>query len=141
MKRYNRLLFLVAVLAIIAELATFVFFTHNIFDLVGFTASKAGIMFVLLLMIVITTATSYFPPVQKEAHRPVHIIICAVYFVVWLLFAIKRTSYYSSLVVEQFISNQTNVFLQMILWGNLIWGLILIALTLISLIKRLPRNS
>lgn len=141
MKRCKSLFFLAAVLAMIAELATFIFFTHNIHDLVAFTAAKACITFVLLLLIVITSAISFFPPLQKEDHRPVRFIVCAVYFVVWLLFAIKRTSYYSSLVVEQFISNQTNVFLQVILWGNLIWGLALIALSLTALIMRRSSNA
>lgn len=140
MKKYYRACYLIAVIAIIAELAIFTFFTHNIHDLVAFTASKACITFILLIIIIIATAICFFQTVQNKRNTTAHLLISTGYFIGWLFFAIKKINYYSSLVDEQFLSNEANLYLQVLIWSNMFWGIVLISLSIISIVRNRKNN-
>lgn len=126
MKRVHEVWLFVETPLIAAGFILFRFFTHNIFDLAAFTLSNAAVVIMPLIITVIITVISYFPSIRKKKITNYHLLISVLYYLGWVYIAVKKSGYYSSLVDEKFISNETNLYLQTIIYGNLSWALVLI---------------
>ena len=132
MKRIATPCFLIAVLTSIIALIVFKLDTNNIHDLVDYNTTNAIVCFFMLIVLIISTIIWFLSSKQGKRITSFHIVISAGCFLAWLLCTFKKLSYYSILVDEGFISNATNLYLRIIVYCNLLWGLTLVALSIVG---------
>ncbi len=135
MKRFHNLFVLLAIFSIILGIVIFNFCTHNIYDIMSFTPKTALSSFISLFVTIFTTAFCYFPSLHKKNLTAVQLIVSTIYFLRWVIIAINKSHYFASLVSEQFIRKEINLYLQAIIFGNLIWGFALAGLSIITIAK------